>query len=142
MEVKTDLIKELLKTKSQAEIVRGTGIIESQISRIVNGQTSLENMRVRTAYTLTVYAEHIINTRRIIQLYKEYDDEKELLGIFLYTKDLVDHLKANDYYEWTEKLDDFKKPDYSQVTTLSKLKSIFEEHEVNGFRLTIEVKNS
>lgn len=140
MIINTELIKELFSKQSQADIVRGTGIVGSQISRIKNGETSYQNMRLSTAYTLTVYAEHVLNKRIIIELYKEYDNKTELLGIFLYTDDIVEHLQENDYYEWSKHLDDFEKPDFKNVSTLSKLKTIFDYKQFNGFRLSLNIK--
>ena len=140
MIINTELIKDLFAKQSQAEIVKGTGIITSQISRIKRGETSYQNMRVSTAYTLTVYAEHALNKRDMIELYKEHDNKTELLGIFLYAKDIAEHLQENDYYEWSEHLDDFEKPNFEDVSTLVELERIFESSQLNGFRLFVNIK--
>lgn len=140
MIINTELIKDLFAKQSQAEIVRGTGIVGSQISRIKNGETSFQNMRLSTAYTLTVYAEHIINREPILELYTEYKGEKTLRGIFLTPSDLLEHLKESDYYKWTEQLDDVPKPDFSSANTRYEIEQIMNKNQVNGYKLTLNKK--
>ena len=140
MIINTELIKELFEKQSQADIVRGSGITGSQISRIKHGETSYQNMRLSTAYTLTVYAEHIINREPILELYTEYEEQKTLQGIFLTPSDLLEHLKESDYYKWTEQLDNVSKPDFSSANTSYEIERIMQKNQINGYKLTLNKK--
>lgn len=55
----SDKIKWLLENETQYRIAKDTGINQSILSRIVNGDRKIENLTLKVASKLTEYAEEL-----------------------------------------------------------------------------------
>ena len=96
--VDTEKIEWLLKNESQYSISKNTGVSQSYLSKIVNGNKSIENLTVGLASNLTEYALALQEKRRGNKMEKLFININETKQSSYQLEQLIKSSMVNDYF--------------------------------------------